>query len=227
MKRLAPLPLLVCFALSLSFASLQRENNRPASPTSAEGESSNALTLSSALAGQVNESEGAVREQTSPVDYTISARLDDAGGLIRGSETIRYRNLTQDTLGVIWFHLYPNALRDRSTAYARELEAMGRFDFSLSGEGDRGRTTVDWVESGGRVTLTSEAGTELGLFLNPRVPHQSPEAVRRTRTQRSQLRAGALVSGGRGPLSRCRLAARGLPCVRSLALRVRRLPRDA
>jgi len=101
-----------------------------------------------------------------PVDYTISARLDDAG-LLRGVETVIYRNLTSDTLGSLWLHLYPNAFRNRSTTYGRELEAMGRFDFSLSREGDRGWIAIDLVESGGRVTLISETETELGLFLNP------------------------------------------------------------
>ena len=102
-----------------------------------------------------------------PVDYTISARLDDAAGLVRGTETFRYRNLTSDTLASLWLHLYPNALRDRTSTYAHELEAMGRFDFSLAREPGRGWIEVDWVESGGRVTLVSEAETELGLFLNP------------------------------------------------------------
>jgi hypothetical protein len=105
-----------------------------------------------------------------PVDYTIVARLDDTAGLIRGSETIRYRNLTPDTLGSLWLHLYPNAFRDRSTTYASELEAMGRFDFSLSRAGDRGWITVDWAESGGRVALLSETEEQLGLFLNPPLP---------------------------------------------------------
>jgi hypothetical protein len=109
----------------------------------------------------------AVGVHAQPVDYAISARLDDRTGLIRGSETIRYRNQTSDTLGTIWLHLYPNAVRDRSSTYARELESMGRFDFSLLRERDRGWIRVDWTESGGRITLMSEAGTELGLFLNP------------------------------------------------------------
>ncbi len=102
-----------------------------------------------------------------PVDCTISARLDDVTGLIHGDETIRYRNLTPDTLGSLWLHLYPNALRDRTTAYARELESMGRFDFSLARKSDRGSIAVGMVESGGRVALVSETETELGLFLNP------------------------------------------------------------
>ena len=111
--------------------------------------------------------EGAVQPRFPMADYTIAARLDDVAGVVRGDETIRYRNLTPDTLSALWLHLYPNAYRDRSTACARELEAMGRFDFSLSGRSGRGSIAVDWVESGGRVTLTSEVETELGLFLAP------------------------------------------------------------
>ncbi len=107
----------------------------------------------------------AVRAQ--PADCTISARLDDAAGLIRGSETVRYHNLTRDTLGSLWFHFYADAFRDRSTTWARELEAMGRFSFSLARKRDLGWSKVDWVESGGRVTLVTEAETEIGLFLNP------------------------------------------------------------
>jgi hypothetical protein len=137
MKRLVILPLLVSSALALALVEGLNDN------------------------GSVHGA--AVR----PVDYTISARLDEAAGLVSGSETIRFRNLTPDTLGTLWFHLYPNAFRNRSTTYARELEAMGRFDFSLSRQSERGWIAVDWIESGGRVTLISEVGTELGLSLNP------------------------------------------------------------
>jgi len=108
------------------------------------------------------------------VDYTIAARLDDAAALIHGRETIRYRNLTSDTLGSLWLHLYANAFRDRSTVYGRELEAMGSFDFSLARKRDRGWIAVDLVQSGGRVALVSESETELGLFLDPPlVPSES------------------------------------------------------
>jgi hypothetical protein len=102
-----------------------------------------------------------------PVRYTISAQLDDAAGLLRGEETVRYRNLTTDTLGSLWVHLYPNAFKARSTPFGRELEAAGRYDFSLAPERDRGWMTIDSVESGGRATLTAETETELGLFLAP------------------------------------------------------------
>ncbi len=102
-----------------------------------------------------------------PVRYAISATLDDAAGILHGRETLSYTNQTGDTLGSLWFHLYPNAFRDRSTSYAHELEAMGRFDFSLARECDRGWMTIDSVESGGRAALTALTETELGLFLSP------------------------------------------------------------
>jgi hypothetical protein len=132
-----------------------------------------------------------------PVDYDISARLDDVAGLIRGSETIRYRNLTPDTLGSIWLHLHPNALRDRSTTYAHELEAMGRFDFSLSRASDRGWIEVDWVESGGRVALMSETGTELGLFLNPPLSPGESVTVSLGFHTKVPVRYGELARSGR------------------------------
>ncbi len=132
-----------------------------------------------------------------PVDYTISARLDDATGLLRGIETVRYRNQTSDTLGSIWLHLYPDALRGRSTTYASELEAMGRFDFSLARERDRGWIAVDLVESGGRVALISETETELGLFLNPPLaPGESVEVSIGFRTK-VPSRFGELSRSGR------------------------------
>jgi len=131
------------------------------------------------------------------VDYTISARLDDAAGLLCGIETFRYRNLTSDELGSVWLHLYPNALRSRTTTYARELEAMGRFDFSLAREGDRGWTTVDLVESGGRVSLISETETELGLFLNPPLAPGESVTINLGFRTRVPSRFGELARSGR------------------------------
>jgi hypothetical protein len=133
-----------------------------------------------------------------PVRYAISARLDDIAGLIHGEETVCYRNLTPDTIASVWFHLYPNAFRARSTAYGQELEAMGRFDFSLSPERDRGWLAVDSVESGGRVVLTSETETELGLFLTPALAPGESVVVRIEFRTKVPNRFGELARGGRG-----------------------------
>jgi len=101
------------------------------------------------------------------VRYAISARLDDAAGTLRGIEEIHYFNTSRDTLGSLWFHLYPNAFKARSTQFGRELEAAGRYDFSLAPERNRGWMTIDSVESGGRAALTAQTETELGLLLSP------------------------------------------------------------
>jgi len=132
-----------------------------------------------------------------PVRYTISARLDDAAGLLRGEETVRYRNLTPDTLGSLWFHLYPNAFRDRSTTCALELEAMGRYDFSLARECDRGWMAVDSVESHGRAILTSETESELGLFLSPPLAPGESVVVRIEFRTKVPTRFGELARSGR------------------------------
>jgi hypothetical protein len=102
-----------------------------------------------------------------PVRYRIAATLDDKAGIVTGTATVSYRNLTSDTLGAVWFHVYPEAFRDRGSEYARELEAMGRFEFALAADRDRGWLAVDTVISQSRVVLVSRAGTELGLFLAP------------------------------------------------------------
>jgi hypothetical protein len=101
------------------------------------------------------------------VRYAITARLDDDAGLLRGIEEVHYLNTGSDTLGSLWFHLYPNAYKARSTQFGRELEAAGRYDFSLAPKRDRGWISVDSVESGGRTALTALTETELGLFLSP------------------------------------------------------------
>jgi hypothetical protein len=132
-----------------------------------------------------------------PARYAISAQLDDAAGLLRGEETVCYRNLTADTVGSLWFHLYPNAFRDRSTAYASELEAMGRFGFSLAPERDRGWLAVDSVESDGRVALVSETETELGLFLTPPLPPGESVSVRIEFRTKVPSRFGELARSGR------------------------------
>jgi hypothetical protein len=135
--------------------------------------------------------------QAQPVHYAISARLDDAAGLVQGTERVCYRNLTSDTLGSLWFHIYPNAFRSRHTTYGRELEAMGRFDFSLARERDRGWLAIDSVESGGRAILTSETETEFGLFLRPPLaPGESVEVFIRFRTK-VPTRFGECTHSGR------------------------------
>lgn len=53
--------------------------------------------------------------------YSIDARLDEKENSITGSETIVYKNNSPDVLSFIWFHIYPNAYKDESTALFQQI----------------------------------------------------------------------------------------------------------
>lgn len=53
--------------------------------------------------------------------YSIDAQLNDKENSITGSETIVYKNNSPDALSFIWFHIYPNAYKDESTALFQQI----------------------------------------------------------------------------------------------------------
>jgi hypothetical protein len=57
------------------------------------------------------------------VDFKIDASLDDQKHVVKGFETIDYTNNSPDKLDFIWFHLWPNAYKNDSTAFAKQLLA--------------------------------------------------------------------------------------------------------
>jgi hypothetical protein len=72
-------------------------------------------------------------------DYAISVTLNDRNNTLHGEAKINYVNHSPDTLHEIWFHLWPNAYRDRSTAMARQMRDNGSADFHFVKTEDRGR----------------------------------------------------------------------------------------
>jgi hypothetical protein len=54
--------------------------------------------------------------------YNINAQLNDKEKSITGSETIVYKNNSPQTLSYIWFHIYPNAYKDQSTALFQQIK---------------------------------------------------------------------------------------------------------
>jgi hypothetical protein len=72
------------------------------------------------------------------VNITMSVTLNDSTHTLRGFEQIEYINLSPDTIGYIYIHLWPNAYKDRNTALGRQLYRMGKRDFWLAKEADRG-----------------------------------------------------------------------------------------
>ncbi|WP_028297903.1 M1 family metallopeptidase [Olivibacter sitiensis] len=53
--------------------------------------------------------------------YNIDVSLDDNKQLLRGSETILYKNNSPDTLEYVWFHIWPNAYKDTTTALFQQI----------------------------------------------------------------------------------------------------------
>jgi len=55
------------------------------------------------------------------VNYEIRVTLNDTKHELKGFESVEYINNSPDTLGFIYFHLWPNAYSDNKTELARQL----------------------------------------------------------------------------------------------------------
>ena len=56
------------------------------------------------------------------LNYTIDVSLNDAEKTLSGSETILYKNNSPSTLDFIWFHIWPNAYKNESTALFQQIK---------------------------------------------------------------------------------------------------------
>jgi hypothetical protein len=54
--------------------------------------------------------------------YDIKVELDDKTNTLKGTENILYTNNSPETLEFIWFHLWPNAYKDKTTALFRQID---------------------------------------------------------------------------------------------------------
>lgn len=62
------------------------------------------------------------------VNYTINTELVPSENKIISSETIVYKNNSPDTLTFLYFHLWPNAYKNKHTALAKQMIYMGKDD---------------------------------------------------------------------------------------------------
>jgi hypothetical protein len=63
------------------------------------------------------------------VDYKIDVSLNDKNHTLKGFLKLDYTNNSPDKLDFIWFHLWPNAYKNETTAYAKQIfrdKAEGR-----------------------------------------------------------------------------------------------------
>src|SRR6185436_13495276 len=59
------------------------------------------------------------------VAYTIHVSLNDVKHELNGNIEIRYQNNSPDTLRQIYFHLWPNAYKNKKTPLAKQLLSQG------------------------------------------------------------------------------------------------------
>ena len=55
------------------------------------------------------------------VNYNIDVTLNDQSNTLRGFLRLEYINHSPDKLEFIWFHLWPNAYKNETTAYAKQI----------------------------------------------------------------------------------------------------------
>ena len=68
--------------------------------------------------------------------YNISVKLDTAAKKINASQTLVYKNNSTKTLDFIWFHIYPNAYKNKNTPMMQQIlndasrvEKLGAIDY--------------------------------------------------------------------------------------------------
>ena len=72
------------------------------------------------------------------VDYDIEVTLNDTDKTLTAYEIINYKNNSPDTLEFIWFHLWPNAYKNDSSALAKQFFRLGSTRFLNTKETNRG-----------------------------------------------------------------------------------------
>jgi len=72
------------------------------------------------------------------VSYDIDVTLNDSLHTLSGYEKISYSNNSNETLNYIWFHIWPNAYKNDSSALAKQFIRLGNSKFKYTKEKDRG-----------------------------------------------------------------------------------------
>jgi len=86
------------------------------------------------------------------VNYTLSVSLNDTEHSLTGFETIQYINNSPDPLSFLYFHLWPNAYKNSSTAFARQELENGSMDFYYASRQERGYIdSLDFRVNGQRI----------------------------------------------------------------------------
>lgn len=94
------------------------------------------------------------------VNYSIDVTLDDQQHVLTGREEMQYVNNSPDALPFIWIHLWPNAYKDNSTAFARQQRQQGKRRFEFAKASQRGFIDqLDFRVDGQPVKLDYDPGS--------------------------------------------------------------------
>ena len=103
------------------------------------------------------------------VNYKIDVNLNDVTHCLSAKEEIQYINNSEQSLNFIYFHLWPNAYKNNSTALAKQLLQQQKTDFYFSKPEERGFIdSLNFSVNGKLIKweLDSEHGDICKLILN-------------------------------------------------------------
>ena len=86
------------------------------------------------------------------VNYIIDVELDDENHTLKGMEYIDYTNNSPNDLEFLWFHIWPNAYKDNTTALAKQKLEDGSTSLHYATEEEKGYINgLDFKVDGERV----------------------------------------------------------------------------
>ena len=102
------------------------------------------------------------------VAYKINVDLNTETKMLKGVQNFTYKNNSPDKLDYIWFHLYPNAFKDQSTPYAKQMVKERRWDFAESKPEEKGWMTAEFKSNGKilKQELKEDAIDEVKVYLD-------------------------------------------------------------
>ena len=94
------------------------------------------------------------------VAYDIEVTLNESDHTLSAFEKLTYKNNSPDTLNFIWFHIWPNAYKNDSTAFAKQKGSESKFakadssqrgfldslDFSVNGQKANWTYHEEWID---------------------------------------------------------------------------------
>ncbi len=108
-------------------------------------------------------------------NYAIEVSLDPASHVLKGTETIRWRNITRDPAPDLYFHLYMNGFANSETVFMRESRGHHRqFRFDDESWGNIVVSSLVLLQSGREIPLVQEFPGPDRTVMRARLPAPVP-----------------------------------------------------